>query len=49
MVAQSSTQPSVTSTQVRPAFAFAIEACSEFGFALSAIQAACRVSSQEAS
>jgi hypothetical protein len=39
----------VTSTQVRPAFAFAIEAWSEFGFPLSAIQAACRVSSLAAS
>jgi hypothetical protein len=34
---------------VRPAFAFAIEACNEFGFALSAIQAASSVSSRAAS
>src|SRR3954447_10383060 len=45
----SSTQPSATSTQVRPAFALAIEACSELGLPLSAIQAACRVSSRAAS
>ena len=32
------------STPARPAFALAIEACSEFGLRLSAIHAACRVS-----
>ena len=41
----SSTHESVMSEPTRPAFALAIEASSELGLRLSAIQAACRVSS----
>jgi hypothetical protein len=37
------------STPARPAFALAIEACSEFGLRLSAIQADSNVSSRAAS
>ena len=36
----------MTSEPTRPAFALAIEASSEFGWRLSAIQAACSISSR---
>src|ERR1700761_5016525 len=43
------TQRSATSVPIRPALALAIDAWSELGFMLSAIQAACNVSSRAAS